>query len=303
MVLRCVLLAVVLAADVAVEVSDKGSLRTHMKLPKPTSLIELHGHLKSLTDGLVTLQSDMAKAKEELGDAERREAANQAELNELADKAHVAQKEEVKTGIQESQFNGGYNENIGALNNLNTEMVADSSAVNSNSANLNGVRNSYEGKKDDISHYEVELGSATANVRNRRELFALQITNMKAGTQELEEWSNHATPVLNTQTKAIVNLQAWITHLEGQSKAIMDMVAATQRATDSFDPSKVTFQAELDQDELNQDGTPTHVDSQEVTQEEIKNNAAIMEEDVKDGNTIDQEKLEETAATETTEER
>jgi len=302
MALRCAVLAMaVLSGDVAVEVTDAGSLRTH-KIKKPTSFAEVHSHLTMLVNTLGDLKGDMAAAKDEIDKVADMEKANSEELVELKSDAKTAAKEQLKTSIQENHFNTGFNQAVSALNNMNSEMVADSTAVNSNSANLNGVHDSFQGKKSEINHYEVDLGSATANVRNRRELFTLQIDNMKAGTAEIEDWANHATPVLNTQTKAIVNLHAWITHLEGQINTVQDMVHATQVACDTFDPTHADFGQDLEDIEIAQSEKPVEVAVSNVSPTEVKEDAAIMQDDMKEQNTIDVDQLNEvTAETETAE--
>jgi len=223
----------VLAQQQAVQVQDNGSLRTESSFIEMSNKEKIAQAKKDLVDqatqvlhsvkqmkaGLAAVSSGLSKVASMEG----------AESNEQRDVEKRVEAEEtiLKSDTQRAESHAtSYNHMASGANILNSESVANVKDVNRNGQQIAAARTSFSEEGEHVFNYEKELEEGVREMENKRVLFKAITESTMTGMDQLFHWAEHATPVLNVQEDAVLELTGWVTHMEGEYIRINQMIEA-----------------------------------------------------------------------------
>lgn len=204
---------------------------------------ELREQMKEVAHGIVRIKDLSAAQSEELGNV-RTIVQN---LQDVAEEDNAA-------SFNRSQV---YNDMAEEVNQENTQAVASVNTLNNADAQVNSVHESLDSKSSEMEQYEGNIAKELTSVQNRRNFLDHELQQMEKTVGTLDLWAHHATPVLNVQTDAILQLEGWINHLETQVITVNQMITRLSNDLDGEKPA--SLMKETESNELGQQGNPPAV--------------------------------------------
>jgi len=264
---QCALFAFVAANSniEQIEVTDAGSLRTHTAFT-PESLAEVKAKVGALASDFPKMEDNLKKVGVQLENTEAILKAQGREEEDIAGKAAKQELVEREEQTQVMQNIAHYNQAVTASNKLNVGEVADGTAVNSELANFNWLHDHFTTKQAKLQNFEHTLEGTMQKFDNAHTLYTTQCTALDAGSTDIYSWAQHATPVFNTQVTALMQVEGWMNHLEGELQAAVDMAKSLAKNLDIKLPMLEVN--ECQQQQLMEDGSPVLAKAKTIEQSE-----------------------------------
>jgi len=133
--------------------------------------------------------------------------------------------DELKATTQETQADAAmsaheaivWNSVADQLNKVKTSDVLNNfPEMNQQGSSLNVLKEDVEGKEDETLTLDSEVNALDVDMQNRREVLNTQLAACGQACKSLDLWTTHATPIINVQEDAVVQVSSWVNHIEGQ---------------------------------------------------------------------------------------